>query len=172
MFFISLQKLFSLSRKSDFRIWEIPVCWCCQMPKHRTRNTFYWLTWQVNFVLMKFDQFMPIYKRKYFIKKLHKNCDLKTCSRPFCVCKNWPQPLLKNWTFEASYLHWICLRKTIKICPNQHRLPQIRFYRGLFENQKGPGTTFFIEYFNNKFSFVMLHKQDKFHWCLLPQDIQ
>ena len=98
MFFISLQKLFSLSRKSDFRIWEIQVCWCCQMPKHRTRNTFYWLTWQVNFVLMKFDQFMPIYKRKYFIKKLHKNCDLKTCSRPFCVCKNWPQPLLKNWT--------------------------------------------------------------------------
>ena len=27
------------------------------------------------------------YKRKTFIKKLYKNCGLKTSSRPFCVCK-------------------------------------------------------------------------------------
>ena len=36
---------------------------------------------------MKFGQFMSYYKRKKFIKKFYKNCDPKTSSRPFCVCK-------------------------------------------------------------------------------------
>ena len=48
MFFISLQKLFSLSRKSKFRISDIQISWRRQMPKHKTWNTFYWITWEVN----------------------------------------------------------------------------------------------------------------------------
>ena len=37
-------------------------------------------------LLMKFGHIMPYFKRKNF-KKFHKNCDLKTSLRPFCVCK-------------------------------------------------------------------------------------
>ena len=73
------------------------------MPKHKTRNTKN-LGSKHN-LLVKFGQFMPYYKRKRFIKKLYKNCDLKTSRRPFCVSKNYAQPLLENEIFEASYLH-------------------------------------------------------------------
>ena len=36
---------------------------------------------------MKFGQFIQYYKRKPIIEKFPKNRDLKTSSRPFCVCK-------------------------------------------------------------------------------------
>ena len=51
------------------------------MPKQKTRNTFYWITWEVNTA-----QLMLYYKRKNY-QNFCKNCDLKTSSRPFCVCK-------------------------------------------------------------------------------------
>ena len=41
IFFILLQKLFSFSRKSKFRILDIQISWHHQMPNHKTRNTFY-----------------------------------------------------------------------------------------------------------------------------------
>ena len=41
MIFISLQKLFSLSRKSDFRILDFQISWHHQMSKHKTRNLFF-----------------------------------------------------------------------------------------------------------------------------------
>ena len=50
MFFISLQKLFLFSRKSNFRILDIQIPWRYQMSKHKTRNIFYWITWEVNTV--------------------------------------------------------------------------------------------------------------------------
>ena len=45
---ISLQKLFSFSRKSNFRMLDIQISWRNQIPKHKTRNTFYWITWEIN----------------------------------------------------------------------------------------------------------------------------
>ena len=58
------------------------------MPKRETRNTFHGTTWKVKHsLLMKFDQLMSSYKRKYFIKKFYKNWDLKTSSWFLCVCK-------------------------------------------------------------------------------------
>ena len=39
--FISLQKLFSFSRKSNFVILHFQISWRHQMPKHKTRNTFH-----------------------------------------------------------------------------------------------------------------------------------
>ena len=50
MFFISLRKLFSFLRYTDFKISDIQMSWRYQMPKHKTRNTFYWITWKVNTV--------------------------------------------------------------------------------------------------------------------------
>ena len=44
------------------------------MPNHNTRNNLYWITWEVSSLLMKFDQFVPYYKRKnnneIFLQKL------------------------------------------------------------------------------------------------------
>ena len=59
------------------------------MFKHKARNTFYWITWEVNSLLMKSGQFMSYYKRKNFIKKFHKNCDMKSSSRSFCAWKKF-----------------------------------------------------------------------------------
>ena len=39
-------------------------------------------------LLMKSGQFMSHYKRKDFIKKFYKHCDLKISSKPSCVDKN------------------------------------------------------------------------------------
>ena len=50
MFFISLQKLFLFSRKSNFRILDFQISWRHKMSKHKTRNTFYWITWEGNAV--------------------------------------------------------------------------------------------------------------------------
>ena len=47
MLFISLQKLFSVSKKSNFRILRFQISWRHQMPKHTRRNTFHWITWGV-----------------------------------------------------------------------------------------------------------------------------
>ena len=47
--FISLPKLFSFL-KSNFRILDIQISWPHQMLNHKTRNTFYWITWEVNTV--------------------------------------------------------------------------------------------------------------------------
>ena len=41
MLFISLQKLFMFSRKPNFSILDIQISRHHQMPKHKTRNTFY-----------------------------------------------------------------------------------------------------------------------------------
>ena len=59
IFFISLQKLFLFSRKSKFRTLHFQISWCHQMPKCKTRNTFYWITWEVNSLLVKFGKFIP-----------------------------------------------------------------------------------------------------------------
>ena len=104
IFFILRQNICSLSRNSKFRILDIQISWRHQMPKHKTRNTFYWIMWKVNSLLMKYGQFISYYKRRYLIKKLHKNCVLKTSSRPFCVSKKLSTSIGK-WIFETSYLY-------------------------------------------------------------------
>ena len=54
-------------------------------------------------LLMKFDQFTSYYKR-IFIKKFYKNCDLKTSSRPFCVCKELSTTSIGKWNFWSKLL--------------------------------------------------------------------
>ena len=63
---------------------------------------------------------MSHYKAKKFMKKICKNCSLKTSSRFFCVCKKLSTASVENEIFEASYLYHIFNSKAIKICPNQH----------------------------------------------------
>ena len=119
--FISLQKLFSFSRKSDIRILDIQISWRHQMPKNKTRNTFYWLMWEINSPSMKFGQYMWHYNKKKKISIfITKTAIWKLVLSPFVFAKNNAQTLLENEMFETSYLYYICNSKTIKICPNQH----------------------------------------------------
>ena len=70
-------------------------------------------------------------------KKFHKNCNLKTSSIPFYICKELKvQPLFENETFEeATYIRYVFIYMfyiTIKICPNQQTSSD-SFLRGFFE---------------------------------------
>ena len=71
-------------------------------------------------LLMKFGQFTSYSKGNNFIKKISKNCGLKTSSTLFLVCKELSTTLLENEIFEAIYYYQICNSKTIKISPNQY----------------------------------------------------
>ena len=103
-FLVSLQKLFSFSGKSKSAILDIQVSWRHQIPKLKTRNTFYWTTWEVNTsLLMKFDQFTSYYEKKS--KNSTKTVTWKLVTRPFVFAKNKAQPLLENETFEVSYFN-------------------------------------------------------------------
>ena len=103
--FISLQKLFLFLIKSKFRILDVQISWRHEMPKHKKRNTFYWTSlWVKHILLMKFSQFIWYYKRKYLITKFYKTCNLKTSSRPFCVCKELSTSSIGKWDFWSKLL--------------------------------------------------------------------
>ena len=106
MFFISLQKLFSFSRKSNFRILHLQISWRHPLYKHKTRNSFHWITWEINSLLIKFGQFMSYCKIKHLIKKFFRNWGLGTSSRPFCVSKELSTISIRKWNFlkQATYI--------------------------------------------------------------------
>ena len=82
--------------------------------------------------------------QKKFYQKFFKNNDLKTCSRPFCVCKELSTTSVRKWHFwnKLLILHYVIanLSKLVQIsmqtfsnnlsksacrpfqitCPNQH----------------------------------------------------
>ena len=97
--------------------------------------------------LTKFGQFMSYYKRKDFIKKFYKNCDLKTSPRPICVCKDLSTT-------------------SIGICPNQHTdLLIFLFTGGSLKIKRGlelVSRPHFFHFYDKKFSFVILHKLENF----------
>ena len=106
MFFISRQKLFSFSRKSNIRILHFQISWRPQIPKHKT-NTLVNNLGSKHSLLMKFSQFMSYYKGTNFIKKFYKNCGLKTSSRPFCVCKELSTTSIGKWNFWIKPLSYV-----------------------------------------------------------------
>ena len=63
--FVSLKEDTCEMRKGSFCYWDdqidfldIHMFWCHQMAKHETLITFYWISSEINNVLMKFGQFM------------------------------------------------------------------------------------------------------------------
>ena len=54
---------------------------------------------------MKFGQFIYITKEKKIIKIFFKKLTWKPVQGPFVIAENEAQPLLKNETFEPSYLY-------------------------------------------------------------------
>ena len=133
MFFILPQKLFSFSRKSIFL--DFPISWRYQMRKDKTRNTFFcWTTWKVNTVLMKFGQFMSYHNKKFY-QKFYKDCQLKTSSRHYCVCKEFKHSMYWKMKFlkEATCIRYL-LAKSSKFVQSALRTPLIPFYKVFFEN--------------------------------------
>ena len=72
MFFISLQKLLSFSRKSGFRILDIQISWRHQMPNHKTKYILLNNLRSKHILLMKFGQFVLYYKTKIYQKIIEK----------------------------------------------------------------------------------------------------
>ena len=107
MFFILLQKICSLWRNSKFRIVGIQISWRHQMTKHKARNTFYWITWKVNSLLMKYGQFISYYKRRYLIKKYTKTTSWKLVLGPFMLPKIKAPPLKNEFLKQATYIRHV-----------------------------------------------------------------
>ena len=134
-----------------------------------SRNTSYWKTWEVNTICKwNLASFCQITKEKNPSNFFYKNCNLKTSPRPFCVCKELDITSIGKLFFkQAIYIRYV-IAKLSKFVQISLLPPQIPFYRGSFENWKGSGTsfqaTFFTEFFDKFFSFVILHKLTKFHY--------
>ena len=79
-------KLFSFSRKS---ILDVQVLWSHKMPKHETRNTFYWITWKVNTVCRwNLASLCYITKEKSLWKNSTKTASRKLVPGIFVFAKN------------------------------------------------------------------------------------
>ena len=83
MFFISLQKLFSFSRKSNFRFLDIQI------------SIFYWSRESVN---ETWPVFVIFQKNKNYQKKIAKNATFKLVPGAF-VCKEWSATSTGKWNF-------------------------------------------------------------------------
>ena len=100
------------------------------------------------------------------MKRFHKNCDLKTSSRPFCVWNELNKTSIGKWNFWSQllilHMHWQNYQNLSK---STHRPPQISpsFLQRIPSKLKSFQATFFVEVFDKNFSFVMLHKLANFH---------
>ena len=129
VFFISLQKLFSFSRKSNFRILNFQISWRHQMPKHKTRNTFHWITWEVNTVC-----YWNLASLCHITKKILSKFFTKTAA-PFCVCKEWSITSIGKWNFWRKLLILDLQQQIYQNLSKSACWPPLNlFYRGFFEN--------------------------------------
>ena len=95
---------------------------------------------------MEFGQFLSYYKRKNVIKKFCKSRNLKTNSRPFCVCNELSRTSIGQWNFWSKLLlldiYW---QSNQNLSKSAHWPPHIVF-------------------FDKKFYFVILNKLVKFYY--------
>ena len=108
-------------------------------------------------------------QKKKFIKFHYKNCDLKPSSRPFCVCKELSQRSIGKWNFSSTLLISDTSEQNYQnVCESAHRPLQIPFQKWFFETYEMPKTSLkatpFLELFDKKIYFVILHKLATFHY--------
>ena len=110
--------LFLLSATLNFSILEIQISWRHQMPKHRTRNTFYWIICEANKVYVSGIRSVYVTLEKKKIEKFYKNCDLENSSRPFCFWKELSTSSFKmKFLTKATYIRYVLakLSKVVQI---------------------------------------------------------
>ena len=125
MFFTSLQKLVLFSRKLKTKILDIQISWCHQVPKHKTRNTFYRIIWEVIAVCKhKFDQIVPCNKKERFHKNILKKLQPENQFHILLCLVNlyWKMKFLK----EATYVGYV-IAKLSKFVQIRCRPPQTLF---------------------------------------------
>ena len=137
--------------KIYFRSWENQILdnqilRCHQMPKLNKKSTYYWIIWEVNTV-----------KAKKIMKKFHKNCNLKTSSKPFCVCKEWGTTSIEKWNFWRK----LCIRNYQNLSNPAHRRTLIPFYKRLLKNEKWPETSFQKNFDKTFFGKIWLFQEGK-----------
>ena len=81
------------------------------MPELKTRNTFYWITWEVNTVCQwNLASLCHITIEKKLSKSFAKTATQGLVLDPFVFAKNWAQPLLENENFEATiYIKYLAV---------------------------------------------------------------
>ena len=95
---------FLFSRKPNFRILHFQISWIIKCLSIKKKYISLNNLGSKYSLLITFGQFMSYYKSKNFIKNFYKNCDLKTSSRPFCVCKEWSVTSIGKWNFWRKLL--------------------------------------------------------------------
>ena len=104
MFFISLEKVFSFSRKSNFKIQHFRILWRHQMPNHKTRNILQNNLGSKHSLLLKFGQFVILQEKKFhqkFLQKLRPENQFHALLRLQRIKNNfyWTMKFLKQATF-------------------------------------------------------------------------
>ena len=114
MFCISFQKIFSFLRKSNFRILDIQISWRHQMSKHKTRNTFYWITWEVSIVCYwNLASLCHISKENNSSENSMKITAWKLVPGLFVFAKNSAKPLLETEIANLSKFIQISLQTSL-----------------------------------------------------------
>ena len=119
---------------------------------------------------MKFGQFVKLQKKKFY-QKFYKNCDLKTGSRPFCVGKELSTTSIVKRNFwnklpryYQNYQNY--LQNYPDLSKSASRPTQIFLQWTLWklEPRTSSQATFFVEFFDKKFSLVIFHKLAQYHY--------
>ena len=167
--FISLQKLFSFARKSNFWILDIQiydVIKCLKIKMHETRNTFYWTTWEVNTISWwNLASLWHITKEKNSSKNstITGKLDVKTRSRFFCAYKESNTTSIVKWNFWSKLLMLDSISKTTKICSNHHAdLLRFLFTEDPLKTESST-PNFSYTFLTQKFGFIILHELAIFH---------
>ena len=110
MFFISLQNIFPFFRKSNFSILHFQISWRYQMPKHKTRNTFHWITWEVNTICSwNLASLCNPVKEKILSKNSEETAVWKLVPGPFVFAKNYKHSFYWKMKFlkKATYVRYV-----------------------------------------------------------------
>ena len=88
-------------------------------------------------LLMKFGQFMSYYKRRKFMKKFYKNCDLKTSPRFACVRKELGTTSIGKWNLlrQAIYIRFV-IAKLSEFTKSACMASKIPFTEDIFKTNK------------------------------------
>ena len=137
MLFISLQKLFLFSRKSNFRLLDIQISWQHQTPQQKqeicfTKQLGKYIVWKWNLASL-----CHIKKEKKLSENFAETGTWKPSSRPSCVCKELGTTSIGKWSFWSKLPIHMSQQTYQILSKSACRSPQFPFYRGLFENWKG-----------------------------------
>ena len=138
-----------------FKFHDITKCLYIKK-KHNLLNNF----WVKDSLLMKFGQFISYKKGEKISKNSTKTVTWKLVPHFFCVCKELSTISIGKWIFFkwGTYIRYVItkLSKFIQISMQAS-------WDSVLQPRTSFQVTFFVEFLDKNFSFVILHKLVKFH---------